>query len=98
MEHGVRYPADPLKPESVGLDFYNGMPGIVAFYAALHHATQDPAWFAAAEAGATYLLHAVATGGDTMDCGLYRTAATSVLNLPAAIATSTIVLAGAYPP
>lgn len=70
-EHGVRYPADPLKPESVGLDFYNGMPGIVAFYAALHHATQDPAWFAAAEAGATYLLHAVETEGDTLDGGLY---------------------------
>ena len=36
-EHGVRYPADPLKPESVGLNFYNGMPGIVAFYDP-HHA------------------------------------------------------------
>ncbi len=70
-EHGVRYPADPLRPESVGFDFYNGMPGIVAFYAALHHATREPAWFAAAEAGGKYLLHAVATEGDKLDGGLY---------------------------
>lgn len=68
---GIRYPADPLKPESVGLDFYNGMPGIVAFYAALHHATRDPAWLAAAEAGGRYLMHAVATEGDQLDGGLY---------------------------
>ena len=67
----MRYPADPRKPESVGLDFYNGMPGVVAFYAALHHATQDPAWFAAAEPGGRYLLHAVATEGDQFDGGLY---------------------------
>ncbi len=70
-EHGVRYPADPLKPESVGLDFYNGMPGVVAFYAALHRASEDPTWFAAAEAGGRYLLHAVATEGDKLDGGLY---------------------------
>ena len=70
-EHGVRYPADPLTPESVGFDFYNGMPGVVAFYAALYHATQDPAWFAAAEAGAKYLLRAIATEGDKLDGGLY---------------------------
>ncbi len=70
-EHGVRYPADPLKPESVGFDFYNGMPGVVAFFAALYHATHDQTWFAAAEAGGRHLLHAVATEGDKLDGGLY---------------------------
>ena len=41
---GDRYPADPLHPDSVGIDFYNGMPGIVVFFAGLFHATQNVEW------------------------------------------------------
>src|SRR6187401_3329293 len=36
---GVAWPADPLKPAAVGLDFYNGTPGVVYFLANLYHAT-----------------------------------------------------------
>lgn len=70
-DHGTRYPADPLEPESVGLDFYNGMPGVVTFYAALHQATDDVAWLRAAMAGAEYLIHEIDTNGDQLDAGLY---------------------------
>lgn len=66
-----RWPADPLKPESVGLDFYNGMPGIVAFYAMLFDATQDPAWSNAARAGASHLAREMDIGKTELDAGLY---------------------------
>ena len=61
---GDRYPADPLRPDSVGLDFYNGMPGVVVFYAALFQATEDVAWLRAAKNGADYLIRAIETEGD----------------------------------
>ena len=70
-DHGDRYPADPLKPESVGFDFYNGMPGVVAFHAALASATADPAWLTAARAGADSLVHEATANGDSLDAGLY---------------------------
>lgn len=70
-DHGTRYPADPLKPDSVGLDFYNGMPGVVAFYSALFQATGDRSWLDAAKAGADYLIHEMETAGENLDAGLY---------------------------
>ena len=70
-DHGTRYPADPLKPESVDLDFYNGMPGVVAFYAALSDATGDATWLRAAAAGGDYLIHEMDANGEKLDAGLY---------------------------
>jgi lantibiotic modifying enzyme len=69
-DRGTVYPADPLKPEAVGLDFYNGMPGVVAFHAALASATSDPRWLDAARAGADALVQDLATT-DKLDAGLY---------------------------
>jgi N-acyl-D-aspartate/D-glutamate deacylase len=70
-DQGTRYPADPLKPESVGLDFYNGMPGVVLFDAALAHATRHPTWLAAARSGADYLIAEMESPGDALNAGLY---------------------------
>ena len=70
-EGGSRWPADPLKPESVGLDFYNGMPGVVAFYAALFDSTRDPAWRNAARGGAGYLIWEMDSAKSELDAGLY---------------------------
>jgi lantibiotic modifying enzyme len=70
-DHGTRFPADPLKPDSVALDFYNGMPGVVTFYAALAHASGDAAWLEAARSGGDYLIHEMEAAGDKLDAGLY---------------------------
>lgn len=70
-ETGLRWPADPLKPESVSLGFYNGMPGVVTFYAALHQVTGDRRWLELATGGADYLRHAMRTDEGRLDGGLY---------------------------
>ncbi len=67
----LRYPADPLKPDSVGLDLYNGMPGVVTFHAALFAATEDVAWLTAAKRGADYLIDQIDAGSDQLGAGLY---------------------------
>lgn len=71
VDGGIRWPADPLKPESMGLDFYNGMTGVVAFYAMLYDATQDPAWRDAARGGGDYLVRQLDAGNPDIDAGLY---------------------------
>src|SRR4051812_17211398 len=53
---GAAWPADPLKPDSVGYDLYNGMPGIVLFHLELFYATGDRAWLEDARAGANELI------------------------------------------
>jgi lantibiotic modifying enzyme len=68
---GVAWPADPLKPASVGLDFYNGTPGVVLFYANLWHATGDPRWRDRAQRGGEYLVAESRRRGEAIDCGLY---------------------------
>jgi lantibiotic modifying enzyme len=70
-EGGTRWPGDPLKPDLVGLDFYNGIPGIVSFYAALFDATRDPVWQTAARGGAGYLIHQMDSDKSELDAGLY---------------------------
>jgi lantibiotic modifying enzyme len=70
-EGGVAWPADPLKPASIGLDFYNGTPGVVYFVANLWHATGDPRWRDLAQRGGTYLVAASRRRGPTLDAGLY---------------------------
>jgi lantibiotic modifying enzyme len=71
VDGGTRWPADPLKPDAMGFDFYNGMTGVVAFYAMLFDATTDPAWKKAAESGAAYLIREMDSGKTELDAGLY---------------------------
>lgn len=68
---GITWPANPLDPQSVSYDLYNGMPGVVLFHLELHRATQDARWLDEARGGANALvaqLDAMAKGGS---CGLY---------------------------
>jgi hypothetical protein len=67
----LAWPADPLKPASIGLDYYNGMPGIVVFYANLARATGDDRWRTRAEQGARYLVSQTDRAGDKLNAGLY---------------------------
>ena len=71
----IAWPADPLKPTSIGLDFYNGMPGIVYFYANLFHATGDVQWRNKGLRAGGYLMRRAGLsgpGGDVqLDAGLY---------------------------
>lgn len=71
---GHAWPADPLKPESVGLDLYNGMPGVVVFYAELYRATGDKQWLVSAAGGADHLItemERLAGDPKELDSGLY---------------------------
>jgi lantibiotic modifying enzyme len=71
LDGGIAWPADPLKPASIGLDYYNGMPGIVVFYANLARATGDLRWRTRAEQGARYLVAQSHRSGDKLSAGLY---------------------------
>ncbi|HEU5219676.1 MAG TPA: lanthionine synthetase LanC family protein [Gemmatimonadales bacterium] len=71
VDGGLRWPADPLKPEEVGLDFYNGMTGVVAFHAMLFDATGEAAWGDTARAGADHLAHQMDGPSADLDAGLY---------------------------
>src|SRR5688572_22080627 len=68
---GMAWPADPLKPATIGLDYYNGMPGVVAFFANLYQATGDQKWRERAEQGGAYLLAETARRGNAVGAGLY---------------------------
>lgn len=68
---GRLWPADPLKPGSVSYDYYNGMPGVVAFLAALHDATGDVRWLNRAGRGAASLVAVLDADADRLDSGLY---------------------------
>jgi len=62
------WPADPLKPASIGLDYYNGLPGVVVFFANLWHATGDERWRQRAQSGGMTL---TIRQGNGLDAGLY---------------------------
>lgn len=68
---GLAWPADPLKPESVGYDYYNGMPGVVAFFAALHRLSPDERWLRRATRGADTLVAKLRSAPESLDGGLY---------------------------
>jgi lantibiotic modifying enzyme len=68
---GLAWPADPLKPTAVGLDYYNGTPGVVAFFAQTWAATGDAKWRDRAQQGGAYLLAESARLVDSLDAGLY---------------------------
>jgi len=69
--NGITWPADPLKPESVEDDLYNGMPGVILFYLELHAATEDAHWLTDARAGADQLIARLGDMEQKPDCGLY---------------------------
>src|SRR5688500_17987794 len=68
---GMAWPADPLKPAAIGLDYYNGMPGVVAFFANLYHAGGDDKWRERAQLGGAYLVAESARRGNAVGAGLY---------------------------
>ena len=68
---GIAWPADPLKPAVIGLDYYNGAPGVVAFMAQLAHATGDVKWQSRARDGATHLNAELDRAQDRIGDGLY---------------------------
>ncbi len=89
---GLAWPADPLKPATVGLDFYNGMPGVVYFFANLYAATGDPRWRDRAERGGAYLAATAALPDEKVNAGLYTGIAglgTTYMALETATAGST---------
>lgn len=63
---GVAWPADPLKPDSVSPELYNGMAGVVPFYLELWKQTGRADFQREAELGARELLARVSD-----DSGLY---------------------------
>lgn len=70
-KNGVTWPADPLKPSSVGYDLYNGMPGVVLFYLELYHATGEKKWLDDAKLGANELESQLPALNSANDAGLY---------------------------
>src|SRR3990172_2521294 len=69
---GLAWPADPLKPAAaIGLDFYNGTPGVVYFLANLAQATGDATWRERAQQGGEYLVAESRRAGDRLNAGLY---------------------------
>jgi lantibiotic modifying enzyme len=68
---GLTWPADPLKPTPIGLDYYNGAPGVVAFFAQMWAATGDAKWRDRAQQGGAYLVAESARLADSLDAGLY---------------------------
>ena len=70
-KNGVTWPADPLKPTSVGYDLYNGMPGVVLFYLELYRATGDELWLDEAKRGANELEAQLPTLATARNAGLY---------------------------
>jgi lantibiotic modifying enzyme len=70
-EKGMSWPAAPAKPVAIGLDYYNGLPGVVAFFANLYHASGDEKWRERAQQGGAYLLADSAGRERSLGGGLY---------------------------
>jgi len=68
---GLAWPADALKPAPIDLDYYNGTPGVVAFFAQMWAATGDAKWRDRAQQGGAYLVAESARVADSLDAGLY---------------------------
>jgi lantibiotic modifying enzyme len=71
-KHGVTWPADPLKPNSVGYDLYNGMSGVILFHLELFHATGDRSWLDDARLGANELTAQLPIMDKAQSAGLYE--------------------------
>ncbi|MGZ5554961.1 MAG: lanthionine synthetase LanC family protein [Candidatus Aminicenantales bacterium] len=66
---GLSWPAIPRDPDSVGLDLYSGVPGVVLFFVQTFYATGDQAFLDEARAGGDFLLSKAASVGAL---GLYE--------------------------
>jgi lantibiotic modifying enzyme len=71
VSDGVVWPADPRDPKTVGLDLYNGFPGVILFHLELFHATGDHAWLDEAKAGADALAARLPELDGAKAAGLY---------------------------
>lgn len=69
--HGVSWPADPLKKNSIGTDLYNGFPGVILFHLELFYATNDKSWLDDARRGADELIARLPAMDAAKDAGLY---------------------------
>jgi lantibiotic modifying enzyme len=71
--HGITWPADPNDLKTVGLDLYNGSPGVVLFLLELHAATGEQEWLDLALKGADHLAGSIPATFDpkTTSGGLY---------------------------
>jgi hypothetical protein len=79
--NGVTWPADPLKPTTVGTDLYNGMPGVLLFHLELFHATGDRSWLDDARLGANELIAQLPAMDRAQAAGLYEGLAGAVFVL-----------------
>lgn len=68
---GIAWPAEPLNPQRIGYDLYNGMPGVIVFHLELFHATGTRSWLDEAKAGANELIARLAALETARACGLY---------------------------
>jgi lantibiotic modifying enzyme len=68
---GTAWPWDPDDPDSVQLNLYTGMPGVVLFYLELFGATGERAALDEAAAGAEYLAASLPSDDRVTDAGLY---------------------------
>ncbi|MGZ5424925.1 MAG: hypothetical protein ACXW2V_10045, partial [Candidatus Aminicenantales bacterium] len=66
---GLSWPAIPRDLDSVGLDLYSGVPGVVLFFVQTFYATGDQAFLDDARAGGDFLLSKAASVGAL---GLYE--------------------------
>ncbi len=66
---GLSWPATPQDSETVGLDLYSGVPGVILFLLQLHGITGEPAYLDQARAGADHLL---ARAASVDSFGLYE--------------------------
>lgn len=69
--NGTAWPWDPEDPETVQLNLYTGMPGVVLFYLELFGATGERAALDEAAAGADYLAASLPSEDQVADAGLY---------------------------
>ena len=65
---GLSWPAVPPDPQTVGLDLYSGVPGVVLFQVQAFYATGDPVFLDRARGGADLLL---ARAPSVASAGLY---------------------------
>lgn len=67
-QQGTAYLADPTDKQSIVMNLYTGMPGVVLFFLETYHSTNDATYLNEARAGADYLIAHLA---DEKEAGLY---------------------------
>lgn len=70
-EHGIAWPADPERPDSIVRYLYSGTPGVILFFIELHRATGDSSHLNDAKHGADDLLAALPKQIQGAEAGLW---------------------------